>query len=224
VATQEHQEAVITVSDNGVGLSEADLERIFSMFAQVTPAIDRSQGGLGIGLALSRGLVELHGGTIRAASAGLDQGSTFTVRLPLAAANAPEPLPSGDDPAREAAMRRILVVDDNLDAAESLAMLLEMDGHETAQAHDGQQALEMARSFSPQVILLDIGLPLMNGYEVARRVREQPWGRKTKLIAVTGWGQEQDRQQAIAAGFDHHLTKPLDPARLAALLQEVPAR
>ena len=218
-ARQDGNKAVITVSDDGIGLSETDLERIFSMFAQVTPAIDRSQGGLGIGLALSRGLVELHGGTIIATSAGLHKGSTFTVMLPCAmASNVLQPPPTPADTTQDSALHRILVVDDNLDAAQSLAMLLQMDGHETAVAHDGQRALEVAQSFSPQVILLDIGLPLMNGYEVAKQLREQPWGRAIKLIAVTGWGQDQDRQQALAAGFDHHLTKPLDPARLSSLL------
>ncbi len=223
-ADRDGDEAVIVVEDNGVGLSDSDLESIFSMFAQVTPAIDRSQGGLGIGLSLSRGLVELHGGTITASSAGLNQGAKFTVRLPLATVNE-----TGRDDAAPAAPRelqpqRVLVVDDNLDAAESLAMLLQIDGHETALAHDGQRALELAQSFNPEVILLDIGLPLINGYEVARRVREQPWGRRIKLIAVTGWGQEQDRRQAVAAGFDHHLTKPLDPGHLAVLLEETSQR
>lgn len=212
-------DVVVTVADNGLGLSDSDRERIFSMFAQVTPAIDRSQGGLGIGLAVSRGLVELHGGKIHASSEGLHKGCTLTVRLPRAdtsQAHATQPADSED--AKPAALRRILVVDDNLDAAQSLAMLLELDGHETAMAHDGERALLLAREFDPHVILLDIGLPLMNGYEVARRVREQPWGHAIRLIAVTGWGQEQDRQQSLAAGFDHHLTKPLDPARLASLL------
>jgi PAS domain S-box-containing protein len=221
-AQQEGNEVVIAVADNGIGLSPADLDRIFSMFAQVAPAIDRSQGGLGIGLALSRGLVELHGGSITASSEGLHLGSTFTVRLPLTdakPAQQPQPLADAPEQARGSQSHRILVVDDNVDAAQSLAMLLELDGHETAMAHDGQRALELAQSFHPQVILLDIGLPLMNGYEVAHRVREQPWGRTIQLIAVTGWGQEQDRQQAVAAGFDHHLTKPLDPARLASLLE-----
>ncbi|NLD53585.1 MAG: PAS domain-containing protein [Burkholderiaceae bacterium] len=220
-------EAVMEVTDNGIGIPQPELERIFSMFAQVTPAIDRSQGGLGIGLALSRGLVELHGGRIDATSSGPGKGSTFTVRLPLGVAPAVKhaPLPAAAaQPAQGTAARRILVVDDNIDAAESLAMLLQLDGHETALAHDGQRALELARSFAPQVILLDIGLPLMNGYEVARRLRAQPWGRGIALIAVTGWGQEQDRQQAQAAGFDHHLTKPLDPSRLAALLDAVQPR
>jgi PAS domain S-box-containing protein len=218
-AREENGEAVISVSDDGIGLSSCDLESIFSMFAQVAPAIDRSQGGLGIGLALSRGLVELHGGAITATSPGPRQGSTFTVRLPLAArVGVTGGCAPRQDGARDLVPLRVLVVDDNLDAAESLAMLLQMDGHVTAMAHDGQRALEMAQSFNPQVILLDIGLPLMNGYEVARRVREQAWGRGIKLIAVTGWGQEKDRQQAVAAGFDHHLTKPLDPGRLAALL------
>ncbi|MBA3476919.1 MAG: PAS domain-containing protein [Lautropia sp.] len=216
---QEDREVVISVSDDGIGLSAPDLERIFSMFAQVAPALDRSQGGLGIGLALSRGLVELHGGTIVATSPGQQHGSTFIVRLPLGAQAAlPQPKP-GRDARSEPLPQRILVVDDNLDAAASLSMLLELDGHLTATAYDGQRALELARSFEPQVILLDIGLPLLNGYEVARRIREQPWGEDITLIAVTGWGQEQDRQQAVAAGFDHHLTKPLDPSRLASLLE-----
>ena len=226
-AGKQGNEAVITVSDDGIGLSASDLDRIFSMFAQVMPAIDRSQGGLGIGLALSRGLVELHGGTITASSAGPHKGSTFTVRLPLteaAPAHEPHPQARAKEELRNLPSQRILVVDDNVDAAQSLAMLLELDGHETAMAHDGQRALELAQTFKPQVILLDIGLPLMNGYEVAHRVREQPWGRGIQLIAVTGWGQEQDRQQAVAAGFDHHLTKPLDPARLTSLLDPNPHR
>jgi len=220
VAEREGDMAVLVVEDNGIGLSEADLESIFSMFAQVTPAIDRSQGGLGIGLALSRGLVELHGGTITAASPGLHRGSRFTVRLPLAVTAEARGGDQEPAAAQELSAQRILVVDDNVDAAESLAMLLQMDGHETELAHDGQRALELAHSFEPEVILLDIGLPLLNGYEVARRVREQPWGRRIKLIAVTGWGQEQDRRRAVESGFDHHLTKPLDPSRLTGLLAE----
>src|SRR5690606_12037431 len=156
----EGAEAVIDVIDNGIGIPEPELERIFSMFAQVTPAIDRSQGGLGIGLALSRGLVELHGGRIHATSGGPGEVSAFTVRLPLSVATAMEHAPAPPQaavPAQDAAARRILVVDDNIDAAESLAMLLQLDGHETALAHDGQRALELARSFAPQVMLLDIG-------------------------------------------------------------------
>lgn len=135
--------------------------------------------------------------------------------IPVKAADEP---PAGQYPPGKSAARRVLVVDDNLDAAESLAMLLEMDGHVTALAHDGQRALEMAQSFSPAVILLDIGLPLLDGYQVAQRIRAQEWGRDIKLIAVTGWGQEEDRAMAAAAGFDHHLTKPIDQARLASLL------
>ncbi len=227
-ACRDGSQVVISVSDNGIGLLDADRERIFRMFAQVMPAIDRSQGGLGIGLALSRGLVELHGGSIDAESAGPGQGSRFIVRLPCATQALPVVTPPGLLPGPDtgepapAACQRILIVDDNLDAAQSLAMLLELDGHDIAMAHDGQHALETAKSFAPQTILLDIGLPVMNGYEVARRLRAQPWGREIRLIAVTGWGQERDRQQAMAAGFDHHLTKPLDPGRLSELLELSP--
>ena len=175
------------------------------------------------GLALARGLAELHGGGISAHSAGPGRGSEFVLRLPLA----PHPtrVPDSERPASAPATPalRVLVVDDNRDAAESLAMVLRLTGHEVALAHDGPGALDAAGSFMPDVVLLDIGMPGMNGYEVARRLRARPEGRRLVLAALTGWGQREDKERALEAGFDHHLTKPVDPQQLEAVLAACPA-
>ena len=183
--------------------------------------LERSQGGLGIGLALVRGLVELHGGTIEARSSGPGMGSEFIVRLPIV--DLPS-VPQGQeaentgDKSQAGQRRRILVVDDNADTANSLAMVLRRMGHDILTAHDGLEAVHAAATFRPEVILLDIGLPKMNGYDVAKQIRQQPWDKKVAIIAVSGWGQEEDKRRALEAGFDHHLTKPVEPAALIRLL------
>ena len=202
--------AEIQVRDNGIGLPASALATVFDMFSQLEPALERSKGGLGIGLALVRGIVELHGGGVHADSPGPGLGSTFTIRLPLAQGSVCAP--SLQAPSRTAApaQLRILVVDDNEDAAETLAMTLELHGCEVKTAATATRALEMLPGFAPAVALLDIGLPDMNGYELARRVRQLPAGAGITLVATTGWGQQKDRERAFAAGFDRHLTKPID--------------
>ena len=211
-------EAVISVRDTGIGIPKEALTTVFDMFSQLSPALERSQGGLGIGLALVRGLVTLHGGTISASSGGAGRGSEFSVRLPTL--DLPQQAAAVQPPESTARRCRILVVDDNVDAAESMTMALELCGHETLAVHDGVAALQAAARFMPQVILLDIGLPGRNGYEVAREIRRMPWGRDVLLIAATGWGQESDKQLAEDAGFDRHLTKPVDFDKLQALLPQ----
>jgi PAS domain S-box-containing protein len=212
-----------TVSDNGIGMEPELVERAFELFAQAERTADRSQGGLGIGLALVKSLVELHQGTVSAQSAGPGQGSLFTVRLPLALQDREEAVPCDDAPAAQDRGLRLLVVDDNVDAATLLGMVLEDMGHEVMVEHDSARALQRAVLARPQVCLLDIGLPDIDGNELARRLRTQPETRDAVLIAVTGYGQERDREQSAAAGFDHHFMKPVDPAQLAAVLAEVEA-
>jgi CheY-like chemotaxis protein len=190
------------------------------MFAQAAPALERAQGGLGLGLSLVRGLVELHGGRVEVRSDGPERGSEFIVRLPVAA-TAAQPPPGqggGAGPRRAGPNRRILVVDDNEDTATSLGLVLQLAGHDVRTAHDGLGAVRAAEEFRPDVVVLDIGLPKLNGYEAARQIRRRPWGRDLLLVAVTGWGQEQDKRQAYEAGFDHHLTKPVDPGAVLDLL------
>ncbi len=218
-------EAVVRVKDNGTGIPAEDLPRIFDLFIQADPSLDRAQGGLGIGLTLARGVVEMHGGRIEAFSDGLGRGSEFIARLPalpVAPGEACEsPIVVKDDVTTASKTCRVLVVDDSSDSAESLSVMLAFEGHETKTAHDGPSALELARAFRPQVTLLDIGLPGMSGYEVARRLRKQPGGRKTTLIALTGYGQEEDRRKSREAGFDHHLTKPVNYDTLASLINSL---
>jgi PAS domain S-box-containing protein len=216
-------EAVISVRDTGIGLAPEQLPQLFESFSQATPALERSSGGLGVGLSLARGLIELHGGSIEAHSAGPGQGSEFTVRLPLLPQAETAPAPSAGDPEEpRSPQRRILVADDNADVAESLSLLLGFLGHEVTTAGDGLEAFEAAAARRPDVALLDIGMPQLNGYEVAQRIRQQPWGQDMVLIAVTGWGQEEDKQRARAAGFDHHLTKPVNLPDLEKLLETAP--
>jgi PAS domain S-box-containing protein len=218
-AERDGDEAVIVVSDNGIGIPSESLESVFQMFTQVSHPSQRSHGGLGIGLSLVRSLVELHGGSITAASAGLDAGSVFTVRLPLGdgseAATAPASL--AHQHAHHGALR-VLVVDDNRDAAETLSALLEIMGHTAPVAADGHQALRMIASFRPQVVFLDIGMPGMSGYEVAQAVRGDPQFDGVHLVALTGWGGEADRARTREAGFDAHLTKPATVAAIESVL------
>ena len=209
----------LSVKDDGIGIAPEALTRIFDMFSQIDSASVRAEGGLGIGLALVKGLLELHGGTIEATSEGLGQGSKFTVHVPLVASTATQKRASGADaPPLATAGRRVMVADDNTDAAEALAMLLELAGHEVRVAHGGRAALAIAQTFRPDVALLDIGMPDLSGYEVAKELRRLSWGAGICLVALTGWGRDDDRQRAMVAGFDRHLTKPIDAGALEALL------
>ena len=214
------EEIEMSVKDSGIGFDPESLTDMFTMFAQVSSAIDRAEGGLGIGLALVKGLAGLHGGSVSARSAGAGHGSEFAIHLPraLIVADAALPADPPDPGAGAIGTLRVLVADDNRDAADSLATILHMSGNEVSVAHSGEDALRLALLEQPQAIILDIGMPGMNGYEVARRVRAQAWGKKTLLIAVTGWGQAEDKQRSRDAGFDHHLTKPIDVAEVERLL------
>ena len=214
------EDVVICVVDSGIGISAAALPRVFNMFSQVHSNTDRSEGGLGIGLSLAKGLIELHGGTIEASSAGLGCGSEFTVRLPRRAAAGKSQNPATPAlAAKPPRQRRILIADDNRDSAETLAALLRMEGHEVTSVHDGPVALSVFSELKPDVALLDIGMPGLTGYEVARKMRQAGSKAPLTLIAITGWGQDIDKERAFAAGFDHHLTKPVDPQRLVELLK-----
>ncbi|HEY6065521.1 MAG TPA: ATP-binding protein, partial [Thermoanaerobaculia bacterium] len=219
-AERHDREVELTVRDTGAGIPVEMLPRVFDMFTQVDRSLERSHGGLGIGLTLVKQLVELHGGSVSASSAGRGKGSEFVVRLPIVAESAKTLPQSTFDRGHLAPARslRILVVDDNRDSTASLELLLELSGHGVRTAHDGLEALGAADEFRPDVVLLDIGLPKMDGYDVARALRRQPWGRAIVIIAVTGWGQEEDRQRSMEAGFDHHLVKPVDPSTLVELL------
>ena len=225
-AQREGDEAVVSVRDDGIGLGSDQLPRLFEMFSQLEQGKARAQGGLGIGLSLAKRLAQMHGGTISAESEGLGCGSCFTVRLPLAtaAAAAESPAATGAEAPRSLARQRLLVVDDNRDAANSLAMVLETLGAQVEVAHDGAAALDAFERFAPQFVLLDLGMPGMNGLEVARRLRERANGHAVTLVALTGWGQVDDRQRTSAAGFDHHLVKPVDMGALQALLGYARAR
>ncbi|MEO8017469.1 MAG: ATP-binding protein [Pseudomonadota bacterium] len=219
VAAQKSAELQIFVEDNGIGIAREDLSKVFGMFAQLRSAQDHAAGGLGIGLALAKGIVELHGGRIEAASAGVGRGSRFTLKLPNAAPAAAD-APAGNVVRNGggASNKRILLADDNRDAAESLAIILRLEGHEVELAHDGNSALRCYEERRPDVALLDIGMPMANGYEVARRIRATPSGKDVLLIAITGWAQDADKAESRAAGFDHHLTKPIEPDALINLL------
>jgi PAS domain S-box-containing protein len=210
-------EVVVSVKDSGIGIPAPMLSKVFEMFTQVDRNLERSQGGLGIGLSIVRRLVEMHDGTVEAHSDGDGKGSEFVVRLPLALSLVSQPPLADGEPAAPTG-RRILVADDNRDAALSMAMLLGLLGNETQTVHNGLAALKVIPVFQPEVVLLDIGMPGINGYDTARRIRELPAGRDIVLIAVTGWGQEEDRRRSHEAGFNHHLTKPVDPAQLEKLL------
>jgi PAS domain S-box-containing protein len=213
----------LRVRDTGIGIPAEELPRVFELFAQVDRSLDRSEGGLGIGLALVRRLVEMHGGEVEARSAGPGAGSEFVVRLPVAGEAAP-PLPVA--PAATPALQplRVLIVDDNRDAATALAILLGLAGHATRTVFDGGEAVEEARRLSPDAVLLDIGLPGLDGYEVARRLRAEPRGGELALVAITGWGQDADRRRSAEVGFDAHLVKPVDGAALLRLLAGLVAK
>jgi PAS domain S-box-containing protein len=212
----------VSVRDSGIGIAAEQLGGLFTMFSQVAPLMERSRGGLGIGLALVKGLVELHGGSVHARSEGPGKGSEFVVRLPVMRSPQPEPAVPERPSTTTWSRCRVLVVDDNRDSADSLACVLRLMGHDVLAVYDGLEALEAGEPFAPDVVLLDIGLPKMNGYDVARGIRQSRWGRHTKVIATTGWGKEEDKRRAGEAGFDEHLTKPVDPVALERLL--VPLR
>jgi CheY-like chemotaxis protein len=215
-------EVTVTIADNGIGIPEEMLPRIFDMFTQVDRSLERSRGGLGIGLTLVRTLTELHGGRIEAHSGGPGQGSAFSVTLPVVNPSQPRLVafePNGP-PHAATRGRKILLVDDNRDSARTLARLLKLHGHEATLAHDGGEAVTAAEAYRPEIILLDIGLPVLNGYDVARIIRGRPWGREVTIVALTGWGQAGDRKRSKEAGFDHHLVKPVDPAALEKLLAQ----
>jgi|GEM_PF-1659384 PAS domain S-box-containing protein len=224
-ASVQNAELVIAIRDSGIGLTQESLPGLFTMFSQVNSAIDRAEGGLGIGLALVKGLVSLHGGRVEVRSEGLGRGSEFIVHLPhrvLAPANlAPRDEPTGAANASLVRRGRILVADDNRDAAESLALVLRFSGYEVSIAFGGAEALEIGKRDRPVAAIIDIGMPGLSGHEVARRMRLEAWGRHAVLIALTGWGQEQDKQAAKAAGFDEHLTKPVDPDAVERVLDEL---
>lgn len=215
-AELQESDAVVTVRDNGIGIPAHALPELFQMFSQVDRSSERAQGGLGIGLALVKGLTESHDGSVEVHSEGVGLGSAFVVRLPVAlVAPASETCVGQESPSRT--KRRILVVDDNRDGASSLAMLLTVMGHDTRIAHDGVEGVELADAFRPDVIVLDIGLPKLNGLDACRRIREFPWAGKTLIVAATGWGQDEDRRRSEEAGFDHHLVKPINAAELEKL-------
>jgi two-component system CheB/CheR fusion protein len=233
-ADRQGSDVAVTIRDTGIGIPPDMLSKVFDLFAQVDRSLERSRGGLGIGLTLARRLVALHGGTVEARSAGPGQGTSFTVRLPLflteeekrrmgdgeASANGVSASPPLPFSASDSRRLRVLVADDNQDAADSLQMMLGILGHEVRAAHDGREAVRAAEEFRPDVAFLDIGMPGLNGYDVARTVRARPWGRDVRLIALTGWGQEEDHRRSREAGFDQHLVKPVDPE----VLQQTLAR
>ena len=223
-AAVEGEQTVVRVIDRGIGIPADRLERIFELFEQVDRTGGGSYDGLGIGLALVKRIVNLHGGDVVAFSEGKDRGSQFTVRLPLAVASKSSiTLAPPEHTASPARRLRILVADDNRDTAQTLAMLLRLDGHDVRAVHDGAEALAIGDAFHPQLLLLDIGMPMLDGYETARQVRGRTWGRNAQLAALTGWGQESDRRKALDAGFQHHLVKPAEPEALRAVIDSVVA-
>jgi len=216
-------QAVIRVRDAGIGIDAEMLPRVFELFRQADRSGGRSRGGLGIGLSLVKRIVELHGGTVTAHSAGLGHGSEFVVRIPAIDALRVNPNRTMASSTAPPSRRKILVVDDNQDAAESLAALLSISGHETSLAHDGHEAVAQAERIRPDVVFLDIGMPMLDGHETARLIRQQPWGQDIVLVALTGWGQSEDRRRTKEAGFNHHLVKPADPAVVEQLLASIDA-
>ena len=218
-ARREEQRVVVSVTDTGIGIEPEAGPQLFELFSQATPALQRSQGGLGIGLYLVRSLAEMHGGSVTASSAGAGKGSRFDVTLPLAPHAAARPAPSPTAARASRIGLRVMVADDNRDAAESLAALFKLMGNEVRTVYDGVEATRVAATYQPQLAVLDIGMPGLNGYDAALRIREQAQGKSMVLVALTGWGQESDRQRAAEAGFDRHLTKPVTPEALAEVLE-----
>lgn len=217
-------DVLVSVKDTGVGIATDQLSGIFQMFSQVQSSLERSQGGLGIGLTLVKRLVELRGGRIEAHSDGPGNGSEFIVRLPLVVeASGPLSPAEGNEDKAPKSLLRILIVDDNRDSADSLGVLLRIIGNEIRTAEDGAKGVKLAGEFRPDVVLMDIGLPKLNGYEACQSIREQEWGIRMVLIAVTGWGQDEDRRRSHEAGFDHHMVKPVDPHALMKLLADLQA-
>jgi PAS domain S-box-containing protein len=220
--TAEHTggEVIVTVSDSGIGIPADKIDRVFDMFTQIHQSGESGHTGLGIGLTLVKRLVEMHGGSVEAKSRGRNLGTTFVVRLPALAEppTAVNGVPLDSHFVPSAMKRRILVVDDNSDALESLSRMVAHMGNEVRQARDGLEALEIARTFQPDIVLMDLGMPNLNGYDAARRMRQEPWGRELSLVATTGWGQDDDRRRSAEAGFDRHLVKPVDMAALRELL------
>ncbi len=222
---REGGKAVIRVKDKGQGIPAHLLSKVFDMFIQGDRSLEKGQGGLGVGLGIVKQLVEMHQGRVEAHSEGPGLGSEFIIRLPVASAPAPEE-PSNDKHQKpvKASRHRILVVDDNVDAARLLGMLLKMLGHETRIAHDGLEGVKAAEVFRPDVILLDLGMPKLNGYDACRRIREHSWGQGMFIVALTGWGQEEDKTRSREAGFDHHLVKPVEREILENLFADVKAK
>ncbi|HEY1784875.1 MAG TPA: ATP-binding protein [Pirellulales bacterium] len=221
-AEQQAGDLVVSVRDNGIGIARDKLSGIFEMFSQVDHSLERSQGGLGIGLTLVKWVVEKHGGKIEAHSAGLGTGSEFVIRLPVVIRPpADVPADARRPEATDKSLLRILIVDDNRDGADSLATMLRLMGNDTRTAYDGEQALVLAEEYRPDVMLLDLGLPKLNGYDACRRIRQQPREKDLLIIAQTGWGQDEDRRRTYEAGFDHHMVKPVDPTALLRMLADL---
>jgi signal transduction histidine kinase len=215
VVERDRTDVIMRISDTGIGIPVEMLARVFELFAQADRPLDRASTGLGIGLALVRRLVEMHDGTVQIQSEGRGAGTIVTIRLPLlAVAGAPASVESPEPAAHQRGPARLLVVDDNVDAANSLAMMLRLEGHEVVTADNGVDALNIASQFRPEVVLLDLGMPKLNGYETAQRMRQHAWGQQAAIIALTGWGQPADRDRTLAAGFDAHLTKPVEGTEL----------
>jgi CheY-like chemotaxis protein len=223
-AAREGDEVVIRLKDNGIGIAPEMLPRVFDLFAQAPVSLDRAQGGLGVGLTLVRALVELHGGKVAASSEGLGRGSLFTVSLPLSSARVgASPAPEAPKEASPPAALRVLIVDDNKDAADSMGDLWRLMGHHAEVAYSGTAALQIAGDLEPDLVLLDIGLPEIDGYEVARRMRRAV-ARSVRFVALTGYGTEDDKRRSREAGFDEHVVKPVDPAALAGIAERAGVR
>jgi CheY-like chemotaxis protein len=220
---QQGSDVEISVRDNGIGIPFEMHSRIFEMFAQIDRPKEKGYTGLGIGLTLVKSLVDMHGGVIEVRSEGTNQGSEFSVRLPVLVETPVDQQPLNQSPERATVKprRKVLVVDDNKDAAVVLSVVVKMLGNEVKLASDGEEAIQVAAEFLPDLVLMDIGMPKMNGYEAARHIRQQPWGQKMMFVALTGWGQDEDKQRTKDAGFDFHLVKPVEPSELQRLLAEI---